>query len=122
MKSGFLLLGIVVIVLVLSGCISSYDRGVSGAETQGPMPVFTAVKSNNTTVMILLLDLNGATNVTGLHVESPSIGAPDVIANNTAVPVGREIKVTDPKLAGKVHLVITASVNGTSRVVLNGTV
>lgn len=107
---------------MISGCVTSLNSGKSGSEKNVSSPLFTAVRTNNTTVMVSLLDLNGAKSVQGLHVESPTISSPDVIPMGTNVTIGKEIKITDASFAGKVNLVITSSVNGTSRVVLNGTI
>jgi len=125
MKSKFLVLcGIIVITMVLmvSGCVTSLTSGNTGASKNVTVPLFTAVRTNNTTVMIMLLDLHGAKSVQGLHVESPSINSSDIIPANTDVPTGKNLKITDSNLAGKVNLVITSSVNGTNMIVLNGTI
>ena len=114
MKYKLLLLAVLAIVLVMSGCVSNLQNSPSGT------PKFTAVKSNNTTVMVMLIDMNGAKNVTGLHVDSPVIGKPDVIASGEKVPTGKEILITDPALAGKVNITISSTVGGNKTVVLNG--
>lgn len=108
------LLAVLAIVLVMSGCVSNLSGSASGT------PKFTAVKTNNTTVMVMLIDLNGAKSVTGLHVDSPAIATPDVIASGTAVPSGKEILITDPALAGKANITISSTVDGNKTVVLNG--
>ena len=114
MKYKLLLLAVLAIVLVMSGCVSNLSGSQKG------MPKFTAVKSNNTTVMVMLLDMNGAKNVTGLHVDSPAISKPDVIASGAAVPVGKQILITDPALAGKSNITVSSTVDGNKTVVLNG--
>lgn len=114
MKNKLLLLAVLAIVLVMSGCVNNLQTGGKA------VPMFTALKTNNTTVTVLLIDLNGAKNVTGLHVDSPAIGSPDVIASGTAVPVGKEIKITDPALAGKENITISSLVDGNKTIVLNG--
>ena len=122
MKSKLLLSGMVIVALVLlaSGCTSSYDQNVQSESKN--TPVFTALRTNDTSVMIMLLDAHGATDIKGLHVVSPTVASPDLIDDNTSVPSGKEIKVIDPALSGKVNLVVTTTVNGTSLTVLNGTV
>ncbi|HEY3421863.1 MAG TPA: hypothetical protein VGK13_01805 [Methanocellaceae archaeon] len=86
------------------------------------VPLFTAVRTNDTTVTVILADLNGANSSKGLHVESPSISSPDIISPDTNVPIGKEIKITDANFTGKVDLKITSSVDGASTIVLNGTI
>ncbi|CAJ37289.1 hypothetical protein [Methanocella arvoryzae] len=126
MKQSLLLPGIIVIALIalLSGCItSSYDTGAEHATAPAEaMPTFSALRTNDTTVMIMLLSPGDAEEIKGLKVVSPVISSPDVIDQNTAVPAGKEIRITDPALSGKVDLVVTTTVNGESLVVLNGTV
>ncbi len=125
MKSKFLVLGgiiVIIMVLMISGCVTNLNSGKAGPAKNATVPLFTAVRTNNTTVMIMLLDLNGAKSVQGLHVESPSINSSDIIPASTNVSVGKDIKITDANLGGKVNLVITSSVNGTSMIVLNGTI
>jgi len=125
MKSKFFVLSCIIIismVLMLSGCVTSLNSGTPGSAKNGTAPLFTAVRTNNTTVTVILVDLRGAKSVKGLHVESPSISSSDIISKDTNVTVGKEIKITDANLAGKVNLVITSSVNGTSQIVLNGTI
>jgi hypothetical protein len=124
MKSKFLVLcciTIITTVLMLSGCVTSLNSG-AGSSKNVTVPLYTAVRTNNTTVTVILADLNGANSSKGLHVESPSISSPDVISPGTDVPMGKEIKITDANLSGKVNLVITSSVNGNSMIVLNGTI
>lgn len=122
MKHKLLLSGIIVIALalVMSGCICSIDNNVQ-KEAEGPNPLFTALRTNDTSFMIMLLNADGAQNITGLHVDSPAISSPDIIAANASVPSGKEIYISDPNLAGKVNLTISASVDGKNRIVLNGT-
>lgn len=125
MKSKFFVFScitIITMVLMLSGCVTNLNSGTSGSGKNTTVPLFTAVRTNNTTVTVILVDLNGAKSAQGLHVESPSIGSPDIIPANTNVSVGKEIKITDANLAGKVNLKITSSVNGASMTVLNGTI
>ena len=125
MRSKFFMLScitFIIIVLMMSGCVTSLNSGNSGSAKNVSSPLFTAVRTNNTTVMVMLLDLHGAKSVQGLHVESPSINSPDIIAANTDVQAGKNFKITDANLAGKVNLVLTSSVNGTSTIVLNGTI
>jgi hypothetical protein len=114
MKYKSLLLVVLAIVIVMSGCIGSPN-------TAKGTPLITATKSNDT-VTVLLVDLNGAKNMTGLHVDSPAIASPDVIAAGKEVPVGKTITITDPALAGKVSIVISSTVDGNKTVVMNGTV
>ncbi len=114
MKYKLLLLVVIVIVLVMSGCIGN-------SNTAKGSPRITAMKSNDTTVTVFLVDLNGAKEVKGLHVDSPAISSPDVIPAGTDVPVGKQIKITDPALAGKVNISISSSVDGAKQTVLNGT-
>lgn len=114
MKYKLLLLAILAIVLVMSGCVNNIGESKKGT------PMFTAMKSNDTTLTIMLIDMNGAGNVTGLHVDSPAIGSPDVIASGTGVPAGKEIRVTDPALAGKVNISVSSTVDGKKMTVLNG--
>lgn len=124
MKQSLLLPGIIVIALIalLSGCItSSYDASEEKAPTEAK-PTFSALRTNDTTVMIMLLSPGDAEEIKGLKVVSPVIGSPDVIDQNTAVPAGKEIRITDPALSGKADLIVTTTVNGESLVVLNGTV
>jgi hypothetical protein len=120
----FVLCGIIIIamVLMISGCISSLNNGSQGSGKNATGPLFTALRSNNTTVMVMLIDLNGANSTTGLHVDSPAIGTPDIIPAGTEVKAGQEIKITDANLSGKVDLVISSTVDGTSKIVLNGTI
>ncbi|HMK47777.1 MAG TPA: hypothetical protein VK436_14230 [Methanocella sp.] len=119
--SGIIVITVVVGALAMSGCISSFDKSVTST-TKEKIPSFIALRDNNTTVTIMLVDSNGVKDIKGLHVVSPSINSPDVIDPNTSVPSGKTIKVTDSGLSGKVNLVVTTSVNGTSITVLNGTV
>lgn len=121
MNHKLLLSGVIVVALAMSGCIMGVDESTQNA-TEGPGPIFTALRTNDTTVMIMLIDDNGAGDVQGLQVVSPSVGSPDIIDQNASVPAGKEIKITDPNLAGNVILTINSSVNGTSRIVLNGTI
>ncbi len=114
MKYKLLSLAILAIVLIMSGCVTNLEKSSKGT------PLFTALKSNDTTLMVMLIDMNGAENVTGLHVDSPAIGSPDVIASGTSVPAGKEIKITDPALAGKVNISISSTVDGKKMTVLNG--
>lgn len=114
MKYKLLLLAILAIVLIMSGCVTNLQESKNGT------PIFTAMKSNNTTLMIMLIDMNGAGSVTGLHVDSPAIGSPDVVASGTSVPAGKEIKITDPALAGKMNISISSMVDGKKMTVLNG--
>ncbi len=113
-----LLSGVIVIALAMSGCISSVDKTVQNS-SEGPTPLFTALRTNNTTVTIMFFSDNGAGDVKGLHVVSPSVSSPDLVDQNTSVPVGKEIRIIDPNLGGKVNLTVTSFVNGTSRIVLN---
>ncbi len=99
----------------MSGCIGN-QNSASGS------PRITAMKTNDTTVTVFLVDLNGAKSVQGLHVDSPAIASPDVIPAGTDVPVGKTIKVTDPALAGKVNIVVSSTVDGKKQTVLNGTI
>ena len=108
-----LLLAVLAIVLVMSGCVSNPQGSPKGT------PMFTAMKSNNTTVTVMLIDAYGK-NVTGLHVDSPAIGSPDVIASGENVPVGKQIKITDPALAGKVNITVSTTIDGNKTVVING--
>lgn len=124
MKSKLVLSGIIVIalVLLLSGCItSSYDKNVQNASTEAK-PTFSALRTNDTTIMIMYLSAGGAEDVKGLHVVSPAISSPDLVDQNTSVPTGKEIRITDPALSGKVELIVTSSVDGTTITVLDGTV
>ncbi len=125
MRSKFFVLSCIIFittVLMISGCVTSLNSGTSGASKNISSPIFTAVRTNNTTVTVMLVDLSGAKSVKGLHVESPSINSSDIISPDTNVSVGKVIKITDANLAGKVNLVLTSSVNGTSQTVLNGTI
>ena len=114
MKYKLLLLAVIAIVLVMSGCVSNLSGSPSGT------PKFTALKANNTSVMVMLLDMDGAKNVTGLYVDSPAIASPVVFNNSTAVPVGKQITITDPALAGKVNISAFSLVDGNWTQVLNG--
>lgn len=114
MKYKLLSLAILAVVLVMSGCVTNIPDSSKGT------PMFSAMKTNDTTLMVMLIDMNGAGNVTGLHVDSPAIGSPDVIASGSEVPAGKQIKITDPALAGKVNISISSSVDGKKMTVLNG--
>jgi hypothetical protein len=125
MKSKFFMLCCVILitsVLMISGCISSLNNSKNESIQNGSAPLFTALRSNDTSVMVMLIDLNGANSTTGLHVDSPAISNPDIIPAGTDVKAGKEIKITDANLSGKVNLVISSTVDGTSKVVLNGTI
>ena len=98
----------------MSGCVSNLQG------TPSKTPQFTALKTNNTSVMLMLVDLHGATNVTGLHVDSPVIASPEIFNNSTTVPSGKQIQITDPARAGKVDLKVSSMVDGNWTQVLNG--
>jgi hypothetical protein len=126
MKYKFLLLGIMIaIVLVVSGCVASFEstnNSTGGAATAGQGPQFTALRTGNSTLTIIYIDPNGASSVKGLHVVSPSIGSPDLVNDSTNVTAGQDMTITDPNLAGTIHLTLTSMVDGKSQVVLDGDV
>jgi hypothetical protein len=125
MKYKFLLLGMMITIVLLvsgvSGCVNSLVslNNSSGTTSTSTGPLFMAIRDNATTITINYLDPNGATSVQGLYVQSPSIGSPTLINSTTNVSSNQDITVTDPNLAGNIHLVLTSAVNGKTQVVLD---
>jgi len=97
----------------MSGCVTNLEKSSKGT------PLFTAMKSNDTTLMVMLIDTNGAENVTGLRVTARPIGSPDIHRHGAPCrrPGDQDHR---PALAGKVNVSISSMVDGKKMTVLNG--
>ncbi len=109
----------VAITVILAAVIAAFVFGLGGNVDTKKSPAISVKRVNSTAIQLTLQDKGGAGTISTLSVTSPS-GA--TLSNNksTGWNVGETVTVTGVN-SGQ-HLVVTASVDGKTQVILDTTV
>jgi len=108
----------VAITVVMAAVIGAFVYGYGGSMTASATPAFMVSRSNETGLTITLTDMGGAGNVSSLAITSPT-GAADISTTNWEIGTTEAYNDANDKIPTGSVIVMTATVDGETRVVYN---
>ena len=103
----------VAITVIMAAIIGAFVYGYGGSMVKTASPAFTVTRLNATYITLTLADMGGATNITSLVVQSPTTAG----TADSSWTVGKTQDLSGVAVGS--HIVISATVDGTDKVVLD---